>query len=183
MSLSRLFRKNYFVYLSAFILFTFTLIPFSRGQGLPPRTDLSKRVGIVYSQTTATRYWNAIAYSQLFMVAQHQAMMAGVPFDLLTEQDLTTIDNLVNYDALIFPYFANVPNSLLASIQTALRCPQYPDMPRLCHHPRTSKKHLQALEIPRAPANRALGHRCCLMPDEVVFARQILHPGAECRRL
>ena len=79
---------------------------------LPPRTDFSKRVGIVFSETSKSHFFQEKAYSQLFMSLQHQAMMAGISFDLLNENDLTDIGNIVNYDALIFPYFANVPNSI-----------------------------------------------------------------------
>lgn len=92
---------------------------------LPPRTDFSKRVGIVYSETSKLNFYdkdleNTKAYSQLFMSTQHQAMMAGIPFDLLTEDDLTDISKLVNYDALIFPYFAHVPSDKLEQIHSAL---------------------------------------------------------------
>lgn len=81
-------------------------------EDLPPRTDFSKRVGIVFSETSKSQFFQEKAYSQLFMSLQHQAMMAGISFDLLNENDLTDIGNIVNYDALIFPYFANVPNSI-----------------------------------------------------------------------
>ncbi len=75
---------------------------------LPVRTDFSKRVGIVFSNSTLKNFYHNKAYSQLFMSLQHQAMMAGIPFDLLSESDLTDLNKLVNYDALIFPYFANI---------------------------------------------------------------------------
>lgn len=94
-------------------------------QVLPPRTDSSKRVGIVYSETTKEHFFDHAlpiqkAYSQLFMSMQHQAMMAGIPFDLLTEDDLLDVANLVNYDALIFPYFAYVPEEKIEAIHDAL---------------------------------------------------------------
>lgn len=80
--------------------------------GLPQRTDFSKKIAIVYSETTAARFYgnadvniNETAYSQLFMAAQNQAAMAGVPFDLLTEADLKDLSKLVNYDAIVFPSF------------------------------------------------------------------------------
>ena len=69
---------------------------------LPVRTDFSKRVGIVFSNSTLKNFYHKKAYSQLFMSLQHQAMMAGIPFDLLSESDLTDLNKLVNYDALIF---------------------------------------------------------------------------------
>ena len=87
---------------------------------LPPRTDMTKRVGIVFSEATKAQFFGDKAYSQLFMSLQHQAMMAGIPFDLLTENELTDIANLVNYNALIFPYFAYVPAALRDAIHETL---------------------------------------------------------------
>ena len=87
---------------------------------LPARTDFSKRVAIVYSETTKNNFFTEKSYSQLFMSLQHQAMMAGISFDLITEDDLLSIDNLVNYDALIFPFFANVPSDKYQQIHDTL---------------------------------------------------------------
>ena len=55
------------------------------------RTDPSMRIGIVYSDTTAANYFSATAYSDLIMAAENQAIQAGIPFDLLTEADLTDL--------------------------------------------------------------------------------------------
>jgi serralysin len=77
-------------------------------QGLPPRTDFSKKVAIVYSDTTAKLYTgrsldeNMTAYSQIFMAAQSQAESAGIPFDILKESDLTNLAKLTQYDAIVF---------------------------------------------------------------------------------
>ncbi len=87
---------------------------------LPPRTNLSKRVGIVYGEATKNNFFGDKTYSQLFMSLQHQAMMAGISFDLLTEDDLTNINNLVNYDALIFPFFSDVPSDKMKQIHDTL---------------------------------------------------------------
>src|SRR5690242_6946360 len=65
---------------------------------LPVVTDTSHKVGIVFSATTAAQYFSATAYSQLFMSAQNQAAAAGVPYDLLTETDLTDLAKLASYD-------------------------------------------------------------------------------------
>ncbi|MBD2206335.1 polysaccharide deacetylase [Calothrix sp. FACHB-1219] len=89
-------------------------------QNLPTRTDLSKKVGIVFSATTAKQFFSETAYHQLFLSMQSQAMQAGIPFDILTEDDLTDINKVVNYDSLIFPYFANVPLAKLDAIQETL---------------------------------------------------------------
>ena len=92
---------------------------------LPPRTDFSKRVGIVYSETSKNHFYDINlpiqkAYSQLFMAMQYNSMMAGIPFDLLTEDDLTDISKLVNYDTLIFPSFAYAPTDKLDQINATL---------------------------------------------------------------
>jgi peptidoglycan/xylan/chitin deacetylase (PgdA/CDA1 family) len=87
---------------------------------LPPRTDFTKKVGIVYSETTANNFFDKTAYSQLFMNAQSQAAMAGVPFDILTEADLTNLAKLANYDTLVFPSFRNVPAAQAAAIENTL---------------------------------------------------------------
>lgn len=94
---------------------------------LPPRTDLSKKVGIVFSQTTADQFFglpdvatNQTAYSQLFMSVQEEVMMSGVPFGLLTEADLKDINKLANYDTLIFPSIRNVKQADLQEIQDTL---------------------------------------------------------------
>ncbi len=82
---------------------------------LPPRTDFSKRVGIVYSETSRSNFFDTDehtkkAHSQLFMSTQNQSMMAGIPFDLLSEDDLSDLTRLVDYDVLIFPSFASIPS-------------------------------------------------------------------------
>ncbi len=86
---------------------------------LPPATETGNKVAIVFSQTTANNYFSQMAYSQLVMAAQSQAMAAGVPFDLIAESDLTDLSKLVNYDAIIFPSFRNVPSNY-AVIQDVL---------------------------------------------------------------
>lgn len=94
---------------------------------LPVRTDESKKVGIVFSQTTADQFFglpdiatNQTAYSQLFMSVQEEVMMSGVPFDLLTESDLKDINNLVNYDTLVFPSIRNIQQADVQEIQDTL---------------------------------------------------------------
>lgn len=94
---------------------------------LPPRTDFTKKVAIVYSDTTAARFYgnadsrvNETGYSQLFMAAQNQAAMAGVPYDLLTEADLKDLSKLVNYDAIVFPSLQFVKAADAASITSNL---------------------------------------------------------------
>ena len=84
------------------------------------RTDPTHRIGIVYSATTATNYFSATAYADLFMATQSQAMQAGISFDLLTEADLTNLSKLVNYDALVFPSFANVQVADVTAITDTL---------------------------------------------------------------
>ncbi|EDQ03528.1 hypothetical protein DSM14862_03725 (plasmid) [Sulfitobacter indolifex] len=78
------------------------------------------RVGIVYSETTAANYFNITNYGQLIMSAQNQAMQSGIPFDLLDETALTDAALLAQYDALVFPSFANVRADQLDEITQAL---------------------------------------------------------------
>ena len=83
-------------------------------------TSTDRRLGIVYSATSAARFWDMKNYSQLFMSAQAQAMMAGIPYDLLSETDLTDLTKLKKYSALVFPYFQYVPAASLSTIETNL---------------------------------------------------------------
>ena len=87
----------------------YTQAPLTLTDELPPvRTDTNLKVAIVFSETSAGQYFNETAYSQLIMAAQSQAAAAGIPFDILTETDLTDLSNVMNYDALIFPSFGFV---------------------------------------------------------------------------
>jgi serralysin len=87
---------------------------------LPTRTNFAKRVAIVYSETSANKFFDKKAYDQLFAAAQNQAIQAGVAFDLLAETDLKDLSKLVNYDALVFPSFTNVNKADLGAIESAL---------------------------------------------------------------
>ncbi len=85
-----------------------------------------KKVGIVFSATTAALYFGGgqageTAYSDLFMSVQHQAEAAGVSYDILTEADLTNVAKLAQYSALIFPSFQDVQSSQASAIASALQ--------------------------------------------------------------
>lgn len=88
---------------------------------VPVSALAAKRVGIVYSETSADAFYDKFSYSQLFMAMQHQAMMAGIPFDLLTEDDLADSAKLSGYAALIIPPLENAANAeaVAAALQTA----------------------------------------------------------------
>ena len=79
-----------------------------------------KKIGIVWSETSANRYFSKTAYADLFMAAQHQARAAGVPYDILTEADLTDVGKLAQYSALLFPSMHNVIAADLPAITDAL---------------------------------------------------------------
>ena len=91
------------------------------------------KVAIVYSETTAYKFFGgdaakqipSTAYSQLFASAQNQAAMAGVPFDILTEADLTDISKLSQYDSIIFPSISHVDSAKVGAITTALTSAVY----------------------------------------------------------
>jgi hypothetical protein len=89
-------------------------------QYLLPRFPTKAPIAIVYSKTTEGHFFNKKAYAQLFMSVQAQAMMAGMPFDLLSEDDLLDITRVRNYKTLVFPSFANVKTSQLTAIEQTL---------------------------------------------------------------
>ncbi len=92
---------------------------------LPAQTDNGVDVAIVFSETTAAQFYDETAYSQLFMAVQNQAMMAGVPFDVLSEDDLTDLSKLVNYETIVFPSFSDVPVDKLPAIEANLTSAVY----------------------------------------------------------
>ncbi len=110
---------------SVFLPGSYSNAPFTvfNDLGIVPSADT--RVGIVFSETTAAAYFSATAYSQLFMSIQSQAMQAGIPFDILTEADLTNLEKLSHYDALVFPSFRNVRpdqvNAIANTLQQAIQ--------------------------------------------------------------
>ena len=75
----------------------------------PSASNDGHKIAIVFSESTAANFFSAMAYSQLVMAAQSQAMAAGVPFDVIGEADLTDLAKLAQYDAIVFPSFRNVP--------------------------------------------------------------------------
>lgn len=80
---------------------------------------LTPRIGIVYADLSARRLYDGFGekdYAQLYAAVQHQAMMAGVPYDLLYETDLLTLTNIIQYDALIMPHFYYVTGTLASTI-------------------------------------------------------------------
>jgi Ca2+-binding RTX toxin-like protein len=87
---------------------------------LVPVDHSVRKVGIVWSETSANLYFSKTAYADLFMAAQHQAEMAGVSYDVLTEADLTNVGKLAQYSALVFPSMHDVQSSQLPAIVDAL---------------------------------------------------------------
>jgi peptidoglycan/xylan/chitin deacetylase (PgdA/CDA1 family) len=92
---------------------------------LPAATDSSLKIGIVFSETSAKKYFSETAYAQLIMAVQAQAAAAGIPFDILTENDLTQLNTVIKYDALIFPSFGYVPSEKVSTIQDVLTTAVY----------------------------------------------------------
>lgn len=91
---------------------------------VPQTDDPGLRIAIVYSETTAENYYNITNYGQLFMSAQNQATQAGIPYDLLNEDDLLDPAGLAQYDAIVFPGFSHVRgdqvDAIAASLETAV---------------------------------------------------------------
>ncbi|NNM28393.1 MAG: hypothetical protein HKO57_02665 [Akkermansiaceae bacterium] len=67
-----------------------------------------RRAAILYSATSRDNYFDQFSYYQVYMSAQHQCTMAGIPFDLLDEAALNDDANLAAYDVLIIPHFVHV---------------------------------------------------------------------------
>ncbi|HIO91418.1 MAG TPA: hypothetical protein EYG68_01055 [Leucothrix mucor] len=84
-------------------------------------SNLTRKLAIVYSSTSEKNFWTPKAYSQLFMSVQTQAMMAGLPYDLLDEDDLLDINKIRQYKTLIFPLFSYVKNSQLNQISSNIK--------------------------------------------------------------
>lgn len=93
---------------SAFLPGNYSSKPFTVFNDTGITADPAHRIAIVWSETTANAYFSKTAYSQLFMAAQSQAMQAGTPFDIITEDDLTSLATLARYDSIVFPSFRNV---------------------------------------------------------------------------
>ena len=87
---------------------------------LPKQVKSGNRVAIVFSETSKNQFWAKKSYAQLFMSVQMQTMMAGVPYDLLNEDDLTDLNKIINYDTLIFPYMPAVPDASYEKIKQNL---------------------------------------------------------------
>jgi serralysin len=117
---------------------TFGPVAYTNQPYVAPNTDVTRtpthKVAIVYSDTTAANYFRSLgdvagapstAYSDLFMAAQNQARMAGVSYDVIDESQLTNVNNLIGYDALIFPAMANVNTAQLPAIMSALSSAVY----------------------------------------------------------
>jgi peptidoglycan/xylan/chitin deacetylase (PgdA/CDA1 family)/diacylglycerol kinase family enzyme len=88
------------------------------GSGLS--CSAAQRIAIVYSESSAAQYYDRFTYNQLFMAVQNQARMAGIPYDLLNEDDLADITKLLGHQALVIPCMPNVKTAKLAAIEAAL---------------------------------------------------------------
>lgn len=85
-----------------------------------PNTEYStRRVGVVYSDNSASNFYDGFDYRQLFAAMQNQSLQAGIPYDLLTESDLLNTD-LLQYDVLLFPDFTSVQSSNRVAIENTL---------------------------------------------------------------
>ena len=84
------------------------------------RQTTSAPIAIIYSETSEAQFFDSKAYAQLFMSVQAQAMMAGLPYDLLSEDDLLDLDKITKYKTLVFPYYANAKTTLLPGIEQNL---------------------------------------------------------------
>jgi peptidoglycan/xylan/chitin deacetylase (PgdA/CDA1 family) len=90
----------------------------------PAPKSLKPQLAIVYSKTSEKNFWTPKSYSQLFMSVQSQAMMAGLPYDVLNEDDLLDINKISHYKTLLFPLFSYAKsdkiNQIAANLKTAI---------------------------------------------------------------
>lgn len=77
-------------------------------------------VAIVHSASSAANFVSEKNDAQLFMALQHQAMMAGLPFDVFSEEDLADPQNFLGYSVLILPNFSSVNRQLESDIVDTL---------------------------------------------------------------
>lgn len=87
----------------------------------PAPSNLKPQLAIIYSKTSEKNFWTPKSYAQLFMSVQSQAMMAGLPYDLLNEDDLLDINNIKHYKTLLFPLFAYVKSDKIDQIAANLK--------------------------------------------------------------
>lgn len=79
------------------------------------------RIGILHSALSEAYYGEAFVYRQLYTAVQSQAIQAGVPFDLLTENDLGDLDKLSGYRAIVIPSLQTVASGNVAQYSDNLR--------------------------------------------------------------
>ncbi|MCK5896217.1 MAG: hypothetical protein KAG20_05400 [Cocleimonas sp.] len=84
-------------------------------------TNLTAQLAIVYSKTSEKNFWTPKSYAQLFMSVQSQAMMAGLPYDLISEDDLLDINKISHYKTLLFPLFSYVKSDQINKISANLK--------------------------------------------------------------
>lgn len=105
---------------AVFLPGSYSASPFTVFNDTGIAADPAQRIAIVWSESTANAYFSKTAYSQLFMAAQAQAMQAGIPFDILTEDDLTSLATVAKYDTIVFPSFRNVDAAKVDAIAQTL---------------------------------------------------------------
>ncbi|RTZ65939.1 MAG: hypothetical protein DSZ29_03720 [Aquificaceae bacterium] len=84
-------------------------------------SNLTHKLAIVYSKTSEQNFWNPTNYSQLFRSVQTQAMMAGLPYDLINEDDLLDINKIKKYKTLLFPLFSYVKENQIEKISKNIK--------------------------------------------------------------
>jgi serralysin len=90
-------------------------------QPLPePANTGEQRIAIVYSDVSAKNWYSERDYTQLYASVQHQAMMSGLPYDLIHDTELLTLTNILRYDALILPFNPNIALANLPRVQQNL---------------------------------------------------------------
>jgi hypothetical protein len=91
--------------------FILVLLPFSSA------LEINPRVAIVYSNTTynvrhEVEDFDGAKYLLEFSSTQQQLMMAGIPFDIIGEKNLTDTNVIARYNLLVLPSLSYVPSSI-----------------------------------------------------------------------
>ncbi len=90
------------------------------GTAFAPIPVEARRIAIVHSATSAARFYDEFIFNQTFAAMQQLARQAGLPYDLLSESDLTDASRLASYDAIVLPNVSNAPASIRDSMIAAL---------------------------------------------------------------
>jgi hypothetical protein len=92
--------------------------------------DINPKVAIVFSNTSyyarnSTSETEGVHYLYEVSTTEHQLMMAGIPFDIIGENNLTSAETIGLYNVIILPAMSNVRSAIkdqiLNNLETAVK--------------------------------------------------------------